>query len=107
MFNIPCVVNCKSSYPANLIDLLCNIYIHGHFDVIYIECTLNSAFRSRFCRRITKPKTTNRLPATENRPPTHHQVLHRPTEHRSPTTNPPTGLQPTHQRPTTDHRPPY
>ena len=34
--------------------------------------------------RITKP------PTTDNRPPTHRQVLHQPTDHRQPTTDPPT-----------------
>ena len=58
--------------------------------------------------RITKPATT------DNRPPTHRevlhqpidrQVLHQPTDHRQPTTNPPTGPPPTHRPLTTDHRP--
>ena len=46
-----------------------------------------------FIRRITKP------PTTDNRPPTHRQVLHRLTDHRQPTTDPPTG-----PPPTTDHQ---
>ena len=32
-------------------------------------------------RRIAKPPITDRSPSTNNRPPTHRQVLHRPTDH--------------------------
>ena len=46
-------------------------------------------------RHVTKPPTTNRSPTTENRRPTHRQVLRRSTNYRPPTTgkcstNPPT-----------------
>ena len=56
---------------------------------------------------ITKPPTTDRPSTADNRPPTHRQVLHWPTNHQLPaywqficrTTDPPTN------RPT-EHRPP-
>ena len=77
----------------------------------------NSEIFACFERCITRPPTTDSLPTTNNRPPTHRQVLHRPTDHRQlihqqvfhqptnnrqPTTDPPTGLPPTHWPPNTN-----
>lgn len=40
--------------------------------------------------------TTDRPPTTKNRPSTHRQIPHQPTDNQQPTTDPPTSASPTH-----------
>ena len=60
------------------------------FEIVRVASVCTRKRRAVLYWRITKPSTTNRRPTTDNQLPTHRQVLHRPTEHRQPTTDPPT-----------------
>ena len=59
-------------------------------EILRVESVCTQKRRAVLYWRTTKPSTTNRRPTTDNQLPTHRQVLHRPTEHRQPTTDPPT-----------------